>query len=247
MASIDIDEYLKQEEPTFAQDPSHEMDMSGFKQNIFETNGFGMFGSYGNNLSMDPFRDNNGNGGHGSLSFYGNMTHQLPVAPSGFDSHSLSHSFEHAHKNPGSALSGLNGHYTSQNLQQYFEEHQPANLLNHNDHIPGLDAEQYQDSSVMPNDGEVGEIADSTEHGQDSREQDDEEDKVPLKNEDYGSDDEFKEEDGEDEAAEEDEDDEEGDGGQKKRKLKDKRKPYKQPRILTRWDRRSNCLCCGSW
>lgn len=233
MASIDIDEYLKQEDSSFAHDSSNEMDMSEFKQNIFETNGFGMFGSYGNNLSMDPFSDNSGNGGHGSLSFYGNMTHQLPVAPSGFDSHSLPHNFEHADGNHGSALSGFNGHFSSQNLQQGFGEHQPADLSNH--------AEQYEDSSVMPND-EVDEIVDSVEHGQNSRDQEGEEDKVPLKTEDYGSDDEFKDEDEEDEAAE---DDEEDDDGQKKRKLKDKRKPYKQPRILTRWDRRSTYIRCG--
>lgn len=230
MASIDIDEYLKQEDSSFAHDSSNEMDMSEFKQNIFETNGFGVFGSYGNNLSMDPFSDNSGNGGHGSLSFYGNMTHQLPVAPSGLNSHSFSDTLGHAVQNHGSALSGLNGHFPSQNLQQDFGEHQPANSSNH--------AEQYESSSVMPND-EVDEIVDSVEHGQDSREQEGEEDKVPLKHEDDGSDDEFKDEDEEDEAAE---DDEEDDDGQKKRKLKDKRKPYKQPRILTRWDRKSDHL-----
>lgn len=239
---MDIDNYLKHEEPAFAQDSSHEMDMSDFKQNVFETDGFGVVGSYGNNLSMDPFSDNHGNGGHGSLSFYGNMTHQLPVAPSGFDSHALTHTFEHADENHESALSSLNGHFSSQNLQQDFDGYQPATLPDYNDHSCGPDAEQYEDSSVMPNDGNVDEIVDSVEHGQDSREQEGEEDKVALKNEDYGSDEEFKDEDGEDEAAEEDEDDEEDDNGQKKRKLKDKRKPYKQPRILTRWDRRSTSI-----
>lgn len=244
---MDIDEHLKQEEPTFAQDFSHEMDMSDFKQNIFETNGFDVFGSYGNSLSMDPFSDNNRNGGHGSLSFYGNMTHQLPVAPSDFDSHALSHNFEHVEDNHGSALSGLNGHFPSHNLQQNFGQHQPANLPEYNHPSVGQGAEQYEGSSVMPNDGEADEIVDSVEHGKDSREQEDEEEKAPLKTEDYGSDDEFKDGDEEDEAAEEDEDDEEDGGGHKKRKLKDKRKPYKQPRILTRWDRRSTCLCCDSW
>ncbi|KEQ70998.1 hypothetical protein M436DRAFT_65810 [Aureobasidium namibiae CBS 147.97] len=228
---MDIGDYLKQEEPVPTQGYSHEMDMGDFKQDIFKTDGFGVFGSYGNNLNLDPFRDNNGHGGHGSLSFYGNMTHQLPVAPSGFDGHSLSHSFEHADEHHGATLSGLNGHFSSQNFQQNFEVHQPSNISNHNDHSSGQGVEQYEDSSVMPN--EINEIVDSVEHGQDSVEQEDEEDKVPLKDEEYDSDDEFKDEDEEDEAAE---DDGEDDNGQKKRKLKDKRKPYKQPRILTRWD-----------
>ena len=225
---MDIDDYLKQEEPALTQGYSNEMEMGDFKEDIFNTDGFGVFGSYGNSLNMDPFRDNNGNGGHGSLSFYGNMTHQLPVAPSGFNAHSLSD--EHH----GSALPGFNGHFSSQNLQQNFGVHQPADVSNH---FPD------QDSSVMPNDGEINEVVDSVEHGEDSRGQEDEEDKVPLKNGDYDSDDEFRDEDEEDEAAE---DDEEDDNGHKKRKLKDKRKPYKQPRILTRWDRRFTYLRCGS-
>jgi hypothetical protein len=214
--AVDIDEYLNQTEVGFTQESLN--DMSDYGRHGFGRYGFGSYDAYNNNSSMDPFSNMNpfsddATGGQGSLSFSNINDQQDFLAPAGLDDHSFSHNSEPAYGHQASAPSGLDGHSSH-------------------------DAEQSHDPSAMLIDGEFGDVADSVEQGQNSREEEFEKDEVPLKNEEHDSDEEFKEEDAEDEAYEEDQDDEE-DEGSKKKKTKEKRKPYKNSRILTRWDSKS--------
>jgi hypothetical protein len=214
--AVDIDEYLSQTEVGFTQESLN--DMSDYGRNGFGGYGFGSYDSYNNNASMDPFSNidpfsNDATGGQGGLSFSGINDQQDFVAPAGLEDHS-SRDSESVYGHQASAPPGLDGHSSR-------------------------DVEQSHDPSAMLIDGEFEDVPDSVEQGQNSREEELEEDEIPLKNEEHDSDGEFKEEDAEDEAVEEDQDDEEEDEGSKKKKKKEKRKPYKHSRILTRWDSKS--------
>jgi hypothetical protein len=236
---VDIDEFLSQKETSLAQGYSRET--NDFAQLGFGLDGFDPYDSYGNDASLilDPFNNNDGIGGHGSLHYFGSHDD-----PSGLDGHPFSHNSEHIHGHQASALAGLDGHSSFQNSQPSHEQAQIAIPSSHNNHSAYQGAEQSHDPSAMLIDGQVEDVAESIEQGQDSREDEDEEVEVPLKHEEHDSDEEFKEDDGGDEAAEEDQDDEEDEGDQKKKKKKEKRKPYKQPRILTRWDSKFAYICC---
>jgi hypothetical protein len=238
---VDIDEFLSQAETNLAQKYSH--DTNDFRQHALGLDGFDLYDSYDNNagLNLDPFSNDDGLGGHGSLQYFGSHD-----GPSGLDGHSFSHNSEHIHGHQESALAGLDDHSSFQNSQPSHDQYQVAIPLSHNSHPFHQGAEQFQDPSAMLIDGQVEDVAESIEQGQDSREEEGEEDAVPLKHEEHDSDEEFKEDDGEDEAAKEDQDDDEDEGGQKKKKKREKRKPYKQPRILTRWDSKFAYICCDA-
>jgi hypothetical protein len=239
--AVDIDEYLSQTEVGFTRESLN--NMGDYGRNEFGRDGFAFYDSYDNNLSIDPFSNmdpfnNNEFGGQGSLSFSDINDQEEFVAPGGLDDHSFSHNFEPAYGHQASAPSGLDGHFSSQNSRHNYEQQHLPGPASHNNRTFHHDAEQSHSPSAVLNNGEFEDVADSTEQGQNSREEGIEEDEVPLKNEEHDSDGEFKEEDAEDEAEEEDQDDDE-DEGSKKNKKKEKRKPYKHSRILTRWDSKS--------
>jgi hypothetical protein len=233
MATTDMDLFLDLKEFDFERESSHDMDDdlddNGLADNGLADNGLKHTGldlsclvknSYYDNMNFDPFI-NNRNGGQGSLDFHAN-----PYGP-------VSHSM------PG--IPGFDGHSSSENSQHIQEQNQLVFPPDQIDHSSAHGAEQYRDPSGMLVDGEVEEIVDSVEQGQDAHEEASE-DKVLLKHEEHDSDEEFKEEDEEEGAAEEDEDDEDG---QKKKKQKQRRQPYKQTRILTHWDSKSTYIYCA--
>lgn len=230
MATTDMDVFLDLKEFDFERESSHDMD-DDFDDNGLDHNGLNHTGldlsglvknGYYDNMSFDPFI-NNRNGGQGSLDFHAN--------PYGPVSHSMSRNsvFAHKHQEPG--IPGLDGHSSSENSQHVQEQNQLVFPPDQIDHSSGHGAEQYQDPSGMLIDGEVEEVADSIEQGQDAHEEASEEDKVLLKHEEHDSHEEFKDEDDEDD--------------QKKKKQKQKRQPYKQTRILTHWDSKSTYIYCA--
>jgi hypothetical protein len=253
-----IDEFLNQIGLNFAQDSLNDMD--DYDQNRFGPDGFGLSDAYNNhpsinlfnsnNLSLDPFSSNIGTGGQGSLAFPVHNGQQHVVTPPGLDQHSFFHNTEHTLDPRVIAPFGMNSHSSSQNPQYSHKQHQQLEPSSHNRQTSNQGAERFYDSSAMFTNGKVEDVAYPIEQGQDSREEDVEEDGIPVKIEDHDIDDEYMEEateymmeDTEDEAAEEDQDDGENDGSQQKKEKK-KRRPYKQPRILTRWDSKFAYICC---
>ena len=229
MATTDMDLFLDLKEFNFERESSHDMD-DDLDDNGPNDNGLNHTGldlsclvknGHYDNMNFDPFI-NDRNGGQGSLDFHAN--------PYGPVSHSMPHNsvFAHEHQEPG--IPGLDGHSSSENSQHFQEQNQLVFPSGHVDHSSGHGAEEYQDPSGMLIDGEVEEIVDSIEQGQDAHEEASEEDKVLLKHEEHDSDEEFKEED---------------EDGQKKKKQKPKRQPYKQARILTHWDSKFTHIYCA--
>ncbi|KAG9844357.1 hypothetical protein KCU98_g10020, partial [Aureobasidium melanogenum] len=197
---MDIDEYLEHTDHDVA--PRYPNNMHDAVQNSFELDPFNFRNSYDNNVAFDVFGNNNRNGGQGSFPLFNGDEQQQFFAPSGFD-----------------------GHSSAPNSQQGHEQHQlvmPSGFDGHSFHH---NAHYDQGPSV----GKVQDSSNSIEHDNTAPEGEDDEDEIPLKNEERDFDDEFEED---DEYAEADEEAEEEEHGHKKR---DKRKPYSGTRSLIRW------------
>lgn len=198
---VDVDDFLDQTDHDYAR--GHSQNMHDAVQNTFESDSFNMHGSHDNNLGCDVFSSHNSHGGQGSLSFLNSQEQQQFYAPS-----------------------RLNGHWSSQNSQQYHEQYQPVVPSSFDSHSSHHIAQHDQESSA----GGIKDVADSIEYENTATEEEEEEDEVLLKNEEPDSDDDFEEDDDENEG------DEEAEDGQKKR---NKRKPYSGPRSLIRWHSKS--------
>lgn len=187
-----MDEYLDQYEidPQSTQGPPN--NMNDVFQNRFELDPFSFHHSHDDNQGLDVFSNNNGsgNGGQGSLSYFGNEEQQ--------------HFFD---------SSGLDGHFSAPNSQDGHDQHQLANSSSFDSHYSHQGAQRDQD----PTTGQVEDTADSLEHDNTVLEEE-EVDVGPLKNEERDSDDEFEEDDEDKEVDEEAEDGEDGQKKKTKRK-----------------------------